>query len=73
VRENVSEDISSAVGTAVVGNTEVFLFADRYPDLTTWAAAQTALDGDGASELEELFEGTSECSESRLWKFEPTE
>jgi hypothetical protein len=73
VRANVSEDITSSVGTAIVGDQEIFLFVDTYPDLNTWAAAQTALDGEAASELEDLFEDTAECSENRLWKFEPTE
>jgi hypothetical protein len=72
VRENVNENIESAVGTAVVGDQGVFLFADTYPDLTTWAATQTALDSDAASALENMFEDVSDCSENRLWKFEPT-
>ena len=72
VRENVNENIESAVGTAVVGDQGVFLFADTYPDLATWAATQTALDSDAASALENMFEDVSECSENRLWKFEPT-
>jgi hypothetical protein len=72
VRENVNENIESAVGTAVVGDQGVFLFADTYPDLATWAATQTALDSDAASALENMFEDVSDCSENRLWKFEPT-
>ncbi len=73
VRANVNENIESAVGTAVVGDQEIFLFVDTYPDLNTWAATQTALDSDAASELENLFDDVSDCSENRLWKFEPTE
>ena len=72
VRENVNENIESAFGTAVVGDQSMFLFADTYPDLNTWAAAQTALDSDAASQLEDLFDDVSDCSENRLWKFEPT-
>jgi hypothetical protein len=72
VRENVNENISSSVGTAVVGDQSIFLFVDSYPDLATWAAAQTALDSDAASALENLFDEVSECSENRLWKLEPT-
>jgi uncharacterized protein affecting Mg2+/Co2+ transport len=72
VRTNANENIESAVGTAVVGEQNMFLFADTYPDLNTWAATQTALDSDKGKELENLFEDVSECSESRLWKFEPT-
>ena len=72
VRENVNKDIESSFGSAVVGDQSVFLFVDTYPDLNTWAAAQTALDSDAASSLEDMFEGVSECSENRLWKLEPT-
>jgi len=64
--------ITSAVGTAVVGNTDAFIFVDTYPDLATWAAAKDALDSDAADELEDLFEDVSDCSENRLWKIEET-
>jgi hypothetical protein len=72
VRENVNENIESSVGTAVVGNQDMFMFADTYPDLAVWAATQMALDSDAASELEDMFDEVSDCSENRLWKFEPT-
>ena len=64
--------ITSSVGTAVVGNTEIFIFVDTYPNLATWAAAKDALDSDEGEELEDLFEDVSECSENRLWKIEDT-
>ncbi|MDH3612443.1 MAG: hypothetical protein OEU90_11980 [Gammaproteobacteria bacterium] len=64
--------VTSSVGTAVVGNTEVFIFVDSYPDLATWAAAKDALDSDEGSELDDLFKDVSECSENRLWKIEAT-
>lgn len=64
--------ITSSVGTAVVGDTDTFIFVDTYPDLATWAAAKDALDSDAADELEELFDDVSECSENRLWKIEDT-
>lgn len=72
VRENVNENIESSFGSAVVGDQDIFLFVDTYPDLNTWAATQTALDSDAASELENMFDEVSKCSENRLWKFEPT-
>lgn len=72
VRKNVNENIESSFGSAVVGDQDMFLFVDTYPDLMTWAETQTALDGDAASELEDMFNDVSECSENRLWKFEPT-
>jgi hypothetical protein len=64
--------ITSAVGTAVVGNTETFIFVDTYPNLATWAAAKDVLDSDEGDELDDLFEDVSECSENRLWKIEDT-
>ena len=72
VRKHVNENIQSSVGTAIVGDQDMFLFVDTYPDLGTWAAAQTALDSDAASELEDMFDDVSKCTENRLWKFEPT-
>ncbi len=64
--------ITSAVGTAVVGSTNSFIFVDTYPNLATWAAAKDALDSEAGEELGELFEGISDCSENRLWKIEDT-
>jgi len=72
VKKNVNENIESSVGTAVVGSQDMFMFADTYPDLAIWAETQTVLDSDAASELKDIFEGVSDCSENRLWKFEPT-
>ena len=73
VNEHVNKDIKSSVGTAVVGNQDIFMFVDTYPDLNTWAAAATALDSEAASELEDMFSTVSDCSENSLWKFEPSE
>ncbi len=64
--------ITSSVGTTVVGNTEIFIFVDTYPNLATWAAAKDVLDSDEGDEIEDLFEDVSECSENRLWKIEDT-
>lgn len=65
--------ITSAIGTAVVGNAETFIFVDTYPDLATWAAAKDFMDSDAGDELNDLFEDVSSCSENRLWKVEDTE
>ncbi len=72
VQKNVSEDISSAVLTAVVGNQDGFLFVDSYPSLSVWAATKDRLDTDEGEELGEVFEGLFECDVNRLWKSEPT-
>jgi hypothetical protein len=72
VNENVSKDITSSFGSAVVGNQDIFMFADSYPDLDIWAKTQTALDSETGSKIEAMFEDVSHCSENRLWKFEST-
>ena len=72
VRANVNPNINGEVGSAVVGKHDMLLFADTYPDLAAWAATRAALDSDAGSELEGLLNGIADCSESRLWKFEPT-
>ena len=64
--------ITSAIGTAVVGDNEVFIFVDTYPSLSTWAAAQELLDSDAADEIDGIFEDLNDCSKNSLWKFEDT-
>ena len=66
------DDITSSVGTSIVGNIESFIFVDSYPDLATWAAAKEALDSADGDEIDELFEGISDCTDNRLWKLEET-
>jgi hypothetical protein len=73
VHANVNKDITSSVGTAVVGDQDIFMFVDTYPDLNVWAAATTALDSEAASELEDMFATVSACSKNSLWKFEDSE
>lgn len=64
--------VRSAIGTAIVGNTEIFMFVDSYPDLKTWAAVKSLLDSDEGDELEGMFNETSECSSNRLWRMQET-
>ena len=64
--------ITSAIGTAIVGDVEIFLFVDTYPSLSSWAATQELLDSDAGDEIDGLFEDLSDCSSSRLWKLEAT-
>lgn len=72
VRANVNENITSMVGTAVVGQFDMFLFVDSYPDLATWASAQMALQNDAPKEIEANLDEASKCSENRLWRMRPT-
>ena len=63
--------ITSAIGTAIVGDQQIFLFVDSYPSLASWAAATEALQN--SDDLDGLFDDLNECSESRLWRMEDTE
>ncbi len=72
VNARTDDVVRSAVGTAIVGNTEIFMFIDSYPDLTTWAAVKTLLDSDEGDEMEGMFNETSECSSNRLWDMQET-
>ena len=72
MHRNVSEDIRSDIGTAVVGNQDIFLFVDTFPSLAVWAEAMEKLDSDAGDEIDDLFEGVSDCTQNRLWKMEPT-
>ena len=73
MRKNVSKDISSAVLTAVIGDLEGFLFVDTYPSLEVWGAGKAAQDdSDDIDALNEEFDATTECDESRLWRKRPT-
>ena len=71
VRANVNENITSHVGTAVVGKFDMFLFVDTYPDLATWAATITALEN-APDAIQEGLEAAAECTENRLWRMRPT-
>ena len=75
VNENVANGkITSSSGTAVVGDSNAFLWVDSYPDLATWSAVQTALDSkEGKEATKDLFKGITDCKDNRLWKLTPTE
>jgi len=74
VNANVANGkITSSAGTAVVGDSNAFLWIDTYPDLATWSAAKTALDSkEGKEALKDLFKDITDCKENRLWKLDPT-
>jgi hypothetical protein len=72
LHEHVSDKITSEGGTAVVGKIDMFLFVDTYPDLGTWAAAQTALQNDAPDSIDAGFDAVLDCTENRLWRLQPT-
>ena len=74
INDNVEGgNISSSVVSSVVGNTEIFLYVDSYPDLDTWSAAKAAVDTEEGQAVDEVFEGVSDCTENHLYKMTPTE
>jgi len=74
INENVEGGrISSSVVSSVVGNTEIFLYVDSYPDLGTWSEAKAAVDTEEGQAVDEVFEGVSDCTENHLYKMTPTE
>ena len=73
MKANVSEDITSAAATALVGDFDEFLYVDTYPDVATWAAAKTALESDEGQAIETGFSDVMECDESTLYRVHPTE
>jgi hypothetical protein len=72
MRANVSENINSVAATAVVGDSDSFMYVDTYPDLATWAAGQTALETDEGRAVEAGFQDVMDCSGNRLWRLRPT-
>jgi len=73
MRANVNAGIESSAATAVVGDSDGFLYVDTYPDLTVWAAGKAALDTDAGRAVEAAFQDVMECSGNRLWRLHPTE
>jgi hypothetical protein len=65
-------EVTSSLGTTVVGNLTRFIFVDSYPDMATWAAVKDALESDEGNEIDGMFNEVSECSENRLWRMEST-
>ena len=73
MRDNVNEDIESAVLTSVVGDMTGFLFVDTYPSLEVWSEGKTAQDEtDELDDVDAAFNDAVECGETRLWRKRPT-
>jgi len=73
MHKNVSEDITSAAATVLVGKSNKFRYVDTYPDLATWAAAKAALETDEGQAVEGAFEGIIDCDENKLYRVQTTE
>jgi hypothetical protein len=73
MKANVSEDITSAAATTVVGNSKGFLYVDTYPDIAAWAAGKAALQTDEGKAIESGFDDVMECDKNKLYRIQPTE
>ncbi len=64
-----NDEITSSWVTAVVGETEHFMWVDTYPSLEVWAAVQTAwAKSEEAAALEKELEANETCSKNRLYR-----
>jgi hypothetical protein len=62
-----SDEITSSMGTSVVGDSGGFIWVDTFPDLATWAKVNEASSSDEYAPLGEAFEELQTCSGNRLW------
>jgi len=64
-----NDEITSSWVTAIVGETEHFMWVDTYPSLEVWAAVRTAwANSEEAAALEEEFEANETCPKNRLYR-----
>ena len=70
MRANVAEEITSTAATAVVGDSDTFMYVDTYPDLETWAEGKTARETDEGMAVEGGFDAVMKCASNRLWKLQ---
>jgi len=73
MRANVAEDITSTAATAVVGDSDTFMYVDTYPDIETWAKGKTARETDEGAAVESGFDAVMKCPGNRLWKLQRAE
>ena len=68
-RKNAGNDtINSYALEPQVGDLDHFVFIDSYPDLTTWAAAESADETDESKAINDAFEELMDCEKNRLYK-----
>ena len=73
MRANVAESITSTAATAVVGDSDTFMYVDTYPDLETWAKGKAARETDEGAAVEGAFDAVLKCPSNRLWKLQRAE
>jgi hypothetical protein len=63
-----SDDINSYALQPKVGDLDHFMFIDSYPDLATWAKAESAGDTDESKAIEAAFNELMDCDKNRLYE-----
>ena len=68
-RKNAGTDeINSYALQPKVGDLDHFMFIDAYPDLATWAKAESADDTDESKAIEAAFNDMMDCDKNRLYE-----
>ena len=65
--------IGSSIVTSIVGNATAghFLYVDSFPNLESWSATKSALDGNEEGEaIDAELQSVAECSNNRLYSLE---
>jgi hypothetical protein len=63
-----SEEINSYALEPQIGELDHFVFIDSYPDLATWAKAQSAEETEESKAINAAFEELMECEKNRMYK-----
>ena len=63
-----SDDIRSYHLQPKVGDLTTFVFIDSYPDMATWAAAESAGESEESKAIEAAFEELMDCTKNRLYE-----
>ena len=63
-----SEEINSYALEPQIGELNHFMFIDSYPDLATWAKAQSAEETEESKAINAAFEELMECEKNRMYK-----
>jgi hypothetical protein len=63
-----TDDINSYALEPQVGDLDHFMFIDSYPDLVTWAKADSAEETEESKAIDDAFEALMDCDKNRLYK-----
>ena len=63
-----SEEINSYALEPQIGELDHFMFIDSYPDLATWAKAQSAEETEESKAINAAFDELMDCEKNRMYK-----